>query len=94
MHCNDMSCHSMSLLAGLLNWVKDVSVLKWFGNSFYSLAAEYLKDFKPYLVVLTAGIYANFRSLKEYFVSLMFIRSWRYIIFMTDYSKSLYCHGS
>ena len=36
-----------------LNWLNDVSFLKWSGSSFQVLAAKYLNEFRPYLVVLT-----------------------------------------
>jgi hypothetical protein len=55
-----------------------VCVLKWFGNSFHSLAAAYRKDFRPYLVVRTEGISVMLSYLKQYLVSLILIKSCKY----------------
>jgi hypothetical protein len=51
---NDYNSTYESLL--IVSKLKDVCVLKWFCNSFHSLAAAYQKDFRPYLVVRTEGI--------------------------------------
>jgi hypothetical protein len=58
--------------------IKDICVLKWFGNSFHSLAAAYRKDFRPYLVVRTEGISVMLSYLKQYLVSLILIKSCKY----------------
>jgi hypothetical protein len=62
----------------LLNWLKDISFLKWSGSSFQVFEAYYLKEFNPYRVVLTVGICAVLLYLILYLLCFKVTRTRRY----------------